>query len=216
MTKSQHQHLETLSEIRSLMERSSRFISLSGLSGISAGLFALLGAAMAYVYLGITPFDSKHLYYVTAQSAEKWGMDYVTFFFLDGGLVALAAFTSAIFFTVRKAKRKGQKIWDALTQRLLINVMIPLTAGGIFCLALLYHGYVGLIAPATLVFYGLALVNGSKYTLADVRFLGISEIILGLISLFYLGYGLEFWALGFGVLHILYGAIMYNKYERNE
>ena len=215
MTKSQHQHLETLSEIRALMERSSRFISLSGLSGISAGVFALIGAMMAYLYLGISPFDSKHLYYITAQNANKWGMNYQTFFLLDATLVVIFAFASGIFFTMRKANRKGQKIWDPLSQRLLINLMLPLITGGIFCLALYYHGYIGLIAPATLIFYGLALVNGSKYTLNDVRFLGISEIILGLIALFNLGYGLEFWMLGFGVLHILYGLIMYFKYERN-
>ena len=143
-------------------------------------------------------------------------MDYITFFMLDASLIIVAAFASGIFFTVRKAKKKEQKIWDALTQRLLINLMIPLVAGGFFCLALLYHGYIGLIAPATLIFYGLALVNGSKYTLADVRVLGISEIVLGLIASFFLGYGLEFWMLGFGVLHILYGTIMYYKYERKE
>jgi uncharacterized membrane protein YgdD (TMEM256/DUF423 family) len=216
MTSSQHQHLETLSEIRSLMERSSRFISLSGLSGVAAGTFALIGAAMAYIYLGISPFDGKHVYYIAAQTVDKWGMNYITFFFLDATLVMFAALAAGIFFTVRKAKKKGQKIWDALTQRLLINMMIPLFSGGIFCLALLYHGFIGFIAPATLIFYGLALVNASKYTLADVRFLGISEIILGLIASFKIGYGLEFWAIGFGILHILYGTIMYFKYEHVE
>lgn len=213
MTKSQHQHLETLSEIRSLMERSSRFISLSGLSGVAAGIVALIGAAMVYIYLEISPFDGNFVYYEMARSADKWGMNYITFFLLDATLVVILAFASGIFFTVRKAKRKGQRIWDALTQRLLINMAIPLATGGIFCLALFSHGYIGLIAPATLVFYGLALINASKYTLQDVRFLGISEVILGLIALFNLGSGLEFWAIGFGLLHILYGTLMYFKYE---
>lgn len=213
MTKSQHQHLETLSEIRSLMERSSRFISLSGLSGVAAGIAALIGAAMVYVYLEISPFNSEHIYYITARSASKWGMDYITFFLLDATVILLAAFASGIFFTRKRAKQKGQKIWDALTRRLLINIAIPLGAGGLFCIALFYHGYIGLIAPATLVFYGLALINASKYTLPDVRFLGISEVILGIIALFNLGYGLEFWAIGFGILHIIYGILMYNKYE---
>ena len=213
MTQSQHQHLETLSEIRSLMERSSRFISLSGLSGVAAGLVALLGAAMVYVYLGISPFDSKSVYYEMARDADKWGMNYITFFLLDASLVVLGAFASGIFFTVRRAKKKGQKIWDALTQRLLINMAIPLASGGLFCLGLFHHDFIGLLAPSTLVFYGLALINASKYTLPDVRFLGISEVVLGIIALFNIGYGLEFWAIGFGILHIVYGTLMYFKYE---
>lgn len=214
MTKDHRNHLDTLQEIRSLMERSSRFISLSGLSGVIAGSLALFGAFMAYLYLGITPFDQQHTYYVSLEGANKWGMNYITFFLVDASVVLIAALGVGIFFTTRKARQKGQKIWDALTRRLLINLCIPLVAGGIFCLALFFHGYNGLIAPSTLIFYGLALVNASKYTLNDVRYLGISEIILGLISIFLLGYGLEFWAIGFGVLHIIYGTLMYFKYER--
>jgi len=129
-------------------------------------------------------------------------------------LVFIFAVAGGIFFTTRKAKQKGQKIWDKLTQKLLLNLLIPLVVGGIFCLALMKHGAFGLVAPATLVFYGLALVNGGKYTLSDIHYLGLSEIVLGLIALFNIGYGLEFWAIGFGVLHIVYGTIMYFKYEK--
>ncbi|GJM34944.1 MAG: hypothetical protein DHS20C18_39450 [Saprospiraceae bacterium] len=214
MTQHQKSHLDALSEIRSLMERSSRFISLSGLSGVAAGTFALIGAALIYVYFGIVPFEGKSLYYALAPATSKWGMHYLTFLMVNGGLVLISALAAGIFFTTRKARHKGQKIWGPLTQRLLINLAIPLATGGIFCLALFKHGYVGLMAPATLIFYGLSLVNASKYTLNDVRYLGISEILLGLLAMFNLGYGLEFWALGFGVLHIIYGLLMYFKYER--
>ena len=206
---------ETLSEIRSLMERSSRFISLSGLSGVAAGLFAIIGAALVYAYLDMIPFGGKHLYYVEAVNSTKWGMNYITFFLLDAAFILIGAISCGIFFTTRKAKRKGQKIWDALSQRLLINLLIPLVAGGIFCLGLFYHGLFGFLAPTTLVFYGLALVNASKYTLTDIRNLGYCEIVLGLISLFFLGYGLEVWVIGFGFLHIIYGSLMYWKYERD-
>lgn len=205
---------QTLNEIRSLMERSSRFISLSGLSGVAAGLFAILGATLVYAYLDMTPFDGKRLYYVEAVNSSKWGMNYITFFFLDALFVLFGAITSGIFFTTRKAKKKGQKVWDALSQRLLVSLLIPLITGGIFCLGLYYHGFLGFLAPTTLVFYGLALVNASKYTLDDIRNLGYCEIALGLWSLFFLGYGLEVWVIGFGVLHIIYGSLMYWKYER--
>lgn len=197
-----------------MMERSSRFISLSGLSGIGAGVSALLGAALVYLYLDTLPFRRMPGYYVISADYEKWGLGYETFFLLVMGIVLLLALFSGVYFTTRKAKRNQQPVWDALTKRLLINLFIPLAAGGLFCLALLYHGMIGLVAPATLVFYGLALINASKYTLDDIRFLGMAEVALGIVGTFFLGYGLDLWAIGFGLLHIIYGAVMYRKYER--
>jgi hypothetical protein len=205
--------LDTLRDIRTLMERSSRFISLSGLSGITAGLFAIAGAVLAYLYLGMTPFEDKRIYYEVVQHQPPWGLDYLTFFVLDALFVLSGALAGGIFFTTRKARRRGQPIWDALSQRLLINLSIPLIAGGLFVCGLYYQGQVGLIAPAMLTFYGLALINASKYTLNDIRFLGLSEVGLGLTGLFFPGYGLELWTLGFGLLHIAYGILMYIWYE---
>lgn len=213
MEKQPNEHLETLDHIRTLMERSGRFISLSGLSGVGAGIVALLGAAMVYVYLGILPFENKWEAYQEASFAPKWGLDYLTFFLLDAGIVFLLALAIAYFFTHRKAKQAGMKTWDAVARRMVVNLAIPLVAGGIFCIALYLRGMYGLIGPSTLVFYGLALVNGGKYTLDDIRYLGITEILLGLFGLFVPGFGLEIWALGFGVLHIFYGILMYRKYE---
>ena len=214
MTQKNDQHLEALMDIRSMMEKSSRFISLSGLSGIGAGLIALIGAAVAYAYLDTTPLRNYPGYYIVNGGYENWGIDYRLFFVLLGGAILLGALATGIFFTTRKARRNQQPIWGALTRRLLINLAIPLAVGGIFCIALFQQGIIGFIAPATLIFYGLSLLNASKYTLRDIRFLGLSEIGLGLIGLFNLGYGLDLWAFGFGILHIVYGAIMYYKYER--
>ncbi|HRH38627.1 MAG TPA: hypothetical protein PK760_09790, partial [Flavobacteriales bacterium] len=109
--------------------------------------------------------------------------------------------------------RTGQYLWDASARRLMINMLVPLAMGGFFCLALFYYGLPGLVPPATLVFYGLALFNASKYTLDEVRWLGVSELVLGLVALFWLEAGLLFWALGFGVLHIFYGGLMYLRHE---
>jgi len=203
-----NQHLETLTEIRSLMEKSTKFISLSGLSGIVAGIFALIGALIAYYYLLSTNYDQAYL------MSGAVDVEFYTFFFLNAGFVLISALAFGSYFTIRKAKRNNQKIWDQTSKRLLINLLLPLVSGGLFCLVLLYHGLVGLIAPVTLIFYGLALINASKYTLNDIRYLGICEIILGLISSVFIGYGLVFWALGFGILHIVYGFVMYFKYEK--
>lgn len=210
----QNEHLANLSEIRSLMERSSRFISLSGLSGVAAGVFAILGAAAAYYYLGTHSFKSDAYYEYAKTSTGETNKDFYAFFFADAMLVLVASVITGSVLTIRKARKKGQPTWDATAKRLLINILVPLVTGGLFCLVLLYHNLVGLVAPATLIFYGLALLNASKYTLDDIRYLGICEIGLGLIASVYIGYGLIFWTIGFGLLHIVYGTLMYNKYEK--
>jgi predicted lysophospholipase L1 biosynthesis ABC-type transport system permease subunit len=200
-------HQEDLSHIRSMMERSSRFISLSGLSGVFAGIAALAGAM--YVYLlfkqhGIEYFDGKQKRYSSDLIME------LTFVAL---LILILALVSGIFFTLRKGKSANLPVWTNTTKKMLLHLAIPLFVGGVFCVALLYHQLFALIAPTTLLFYGLALINAEKYTFSDIKYLGICEIVLGCISLFYLGYGLIFWAIGFGILHILYGLIMFKKYK---
>lgn len=200
--------LKNLAEIRSMMERSSRFISLSGLSGIFAGIVALLGAAVAFWYL------EMHVDGLEIVSHRRLrNEDHLLFFLVDGLVVLMLALSAGVYFTTRRARKNGQNIWDSTTKRLLINLAIPLITGGLFCLALLIHAPI-LIAPATLIFYGLALVNASKYTLDDVRYLGYSQIMIGLAACLFAGFGLLFWATGFGLMHIVYGGLMYHKYER--
>lgn len=205
----QKNHLQTLTEIKNLMERSSRFISLSGLTGVAAGIFALIGAWAAHYYLGISFTDE------TAYHPGLTVLELERFMVADALAVLVLALGFGVFFTARKAKKAGLKVWDKTAERLLINLMLPLAAGGIFCLILIFRwGQISFIAPLTLIFYGLALINASKYTLNDIRFLGIAEIILGLIGSYFINYGLLLWSIGFGVLHIIYGFVMYYKYER--
>ncbi|MCT4212957.1 hypothetical protein HZP47_13750 [Elizabethkingia anophelis] len=193
-----------LSHIRHMMERSTRFLSLSGMSGIVTGVIALLGAAYAYNYLGTSGFDYEGRSLHTVE-------DKVTHLII----VALLVLVSAIFFgglfTWRNIKKSGQPFWTMATKKLLFNFCIPLALGGLFCIGLIIHQYYILIAPMMLFVYGAALFSAEKYTLDVVRFLGISEMILGIIALFFPGHGLLFWALGFGVLHIVYGILMYKK-----
>ncbi|WP_288244909.1 hypothetical protein [uncultured Chryseobacterium sp.] len=198
---------EDLSHIRSMMERSSRFISLSGLSGVVAGLAAIIGAVYVYFVFqreGIDYFDGER---------NVFGLSLVKELVMVGVIILVVALLSGYVFTANKSKRNGLKIWDATTRRLLVTFAVPLVTGGFFCLALLYHHLFVFIAPATLLFYGLALVSAERYTLTDIKYLGYCQIILGLISLFFLGWGLLFWAIGFGALHIVYGLIMHKKYK---
>ncbi|UFK98817.1 hypothetical protein [Kaistella faecalis] len=198
---------EDLSHIRSMMERSSRFISLSGLSGVFAGLVALLGAGYVYYILkreGIDYFEGK---------ANLYSDDLVSELMLAGFVILVLAILSGYIFTAKKSKEKNLKIWDQTTKRLLFNFAVPLVTGGLFCLGMVYHEMFVFIAPATLIFYGLALVSASKYTFTDIQNLGYCQIALGLLSLFFLGWGLVFWAIGFGALHIVYGLVMHKKYK---
>jgi hypothetical protein len=134
--------------------------------------------------------------------------------FLIAIVTFIAAFVLALLFTYRRSRKSNLSMWGPTARRLMLNVLIPMIVGGVFILKLLEVGEYGLVAPACLIFYGLALVNASKYTLGEVRYLGYCQVVLGLINCWAIGYGLYFWAAGFGLLHIIYGAIMLMKYER--
>lgn len=205
-------HLQTLTEIRALMEQSSRFLSLSGLSGIFAGIFALIGALIAYFYMDISLLDDK--YYDLAIKDERLNLNFLAFFFIDALIVLALAITTGFYFTYKNASKRKVNVWSQATKRMTINMLIPLITGGLLCIILVYNQVIFLVAPTTLIFYGLALINGSKYTLTDVRYLGITEILLGLAGCIWVGYGLILWAIGFGLLHIIYGSVMYLRYEK--
>lgn len=201
-------YIQDIAEIRQMMEKSSRFISLSGLSGVMAGIYALIGAYVAWKLA----YTSETLVYDQLIVRDVRGN--LTWLILDAAAVLLLAIITGVYLTRQKAKKQGVKTWDKTAQRLLINLLIPLATGGILVVIFYYQGLIGLIAPTTLIFYGLGLINASHYTYRDVRFLGISEVVLGLVASAVIGYGLLIWAIGFGVLHIIYGAMMYFKYEK--
>jgi len=203
--------LQDVKDIKRLMERSSRFISLSGLSGVSAGICALAGAGIARY--GI--FKNYYSLYNGRGSFADGDFSElkVQLLTLAAGVFA-AAFLSAFYFTWRKAGSQGVPLWNYTSRRLFWNMVIPLAAGALFILGMLQYNEWKFVAPACLIFYGLALVNASKFTLTDIRYLGYCEIALGVINMQWLGHGLYFWAIGFGILHIIYGIVMWWKYER--
>jgi|KBSSwiStaDraftv2_1062776.scaffolds.fasta_scaffold266103_3 hypothetical protein len=211
MNEQNQQTLDTLQDIKRMMERSSRFISLSGLSGIAAGICALVGAWFARNEF--KPYY-KNYDYRGGYAADDF-RDLKFRLLVIAVAVLAVALVSAFYFTWRKARHNKLPVWDLTARRLTINMLIPLVAGGLFIMAMYQYNDWKFIAPACLIFYGLALVNASKYTLTDVRYLGLLQILLGLVSTQFVGYGLYFWAAGFGVLHIIYGFVMWWKYERN-
>lgn len=197
---------EDIAHIKAMMERSSRFISLSGLSGVGAGITGLI-AGLAAMYLVNGTFEGIG----SGIDGVKEGL--IGELIILGAAALLIALFFGCFFTIRKSRRLGLQVWTSSTKKILIHLGIPLVAGGIFVLALIYHGLYGLVAGTTLAFYGLALINAGKYTYSDIRYLGALELLLGCISLFWLGQGLLLWTLGFGLLHIVYGIILYKKYR---
>lgn len=213
------EQLNDLHDIKQMMERSSRFISLSGWSGIAAGVCALVGAYFANTVIGHT--HSVEFEFKGAGRPYSYDSSVSIQDFMGNRLFNIAVFTFiaallfAFVFTYIRSRKNNTPIWSSTSRRLMLNVCIPLVTGGIYLLKLIENGTYGLIAPGCLIFYGLALINGSKYTLGEIKYLGYTEISLGIISCWFIGWGLYFWAMGFGVMHIVYGTVMWYKYERN-
>lgn len=197
-----HDYIQDITEIRSMMERSSKFLSLSGWAGILAGVYALAGAFTVYKAFGFNP-DS-----ITYISSD------LQMVILSASIVLVLAIGTAVLFSQRKASQSGEKVWNAVSKQLISHVAVPLIAGGVLTLVLLLKGLIGLLAPLTLIFYGLALYNAGKFTFDAVKFFGLIQVGLGLIGCYFIEYGLVLWTFGFGVLHIVYGTYIHFRYER--
>jgi len=197
-----------LSSIRNLMERSTKFISLSGLSGIMAGIYALIGAYIGYklVYGNSYTLDYRENYINEPTVLLP--------LFLVALAVLILSLLTGAWLTIRQARKKGEHYWNPVSKRLLMNLSIPLITGGLFIMILFFRGHYGIIASACLLFYGLALIFASQFTFSDIKWLGACEIILGLMAALFPGYGIIFWVIGFGLLHIFYGSIMHFKYNQ--
>lgn len=200
--KEHRDYIQDIAEIRSMMERSSKFLSLSGWTGILAGMYALIGV---WIATGMYDFHPDEIFYTSPN---------LTNVILTAGVILILALMNAILDSRRKARKREEKIWNATSRRLLVNMAVPLGAGGVLVIILIAKGLTGLIAPLTLLFYGLALYNAGNFTIKEVRFMGVIQIILGLLNVGFIEYGLLFWGLGFGVVHIGYGMYMHLRYER--
>jgi hypothetical protein len=211
--KEQSEYLADIKEIRNLMEHSARFISLNALSSMIVGTIAAAGALAAYLHApflieGHTPGTGNMPVPVHNMPAA------VSFYIIDALLVLIFALTASILLTIRQARKNNTPVWNKTMKQLLFHFLIPLSAGGILCIAAMTNGYYGWVAPVTLIFYGLGLFAASKYTMPGIRYLGMTEITIGLISAFFIGHGFLFWVAGFGIIHILYGICHFFVYEK--
>lgn len=198
-------YIEDLKEIKEVMNRSTRFISLSGLSGVSTGIIAMGGVLFTYLSF----FKEKNYLVYHAVELNK---EAIIKLLMIAVTTLILSIVCAVFFTTRKTKKGNQKIVNKQTKELIINLLIPLVTGGLLCLMLLFKGFLGILPSLTLIFYGLALINASKYTFAELRNLGLIEILIGLFAFQFITYSLLFWAFGFGMVQIIYGMIIQRKY----
>lgn len=200
--KEQQDYIQDIAEIRSMMERSSKFLSLSGWAGLIAGTSAITGAAIAHYVMEFRPDQILYPY-----------SNLTNLILLALGLLIIAL-AGAIFDSYRKAAKRGEQVWNPTSRKMLSSMSVPLFAGGFLIVILISRSLLGLIAPLTLLFYGLSLFNAGFYTVKEVRIMGLTQMVLGLLNLAFINFGLLFWALGFGVVHILYGIYMHLRYER--
>lgn len=192
-----------------MMERSTKFLSLTGLSGMLAGIYALIGAYLAYRLFDLNP---EEIISNTLPAQEVSG-DVRSLVYLAILVLVLAAGT-AIYLSSKKATKNNEILWNPVSRRLVINMAIPLVTGGIFILIIISKGIFEFVAPLTLIFYGLALINASNFTFKDLKYLGMVFILLGLVGSYMPGLGLLLWTIGFGIMHIIYGIYMHLRYEK--
>jgi hypothetical protein len=186
----------------------SRYRALSGLSWLFSGLVVLAAVAFAWVYLDYSyegRFDHDQLFgnleAIPPEYVQVLGTAAVVF-------LVLAAATMA-FFNRRKARRLGLPVWNDAAWKMALAFVVPVVTGAAWGIILVFkYGLFGLVAPLTLLFYGLGLTQASTHTLPALRYLGLAEIGLGLVSCFLTRETLIFWGLGFGVFHVLFGGLM--------
>jgi len=200
--------LKDIGQIRAMMERSSKFMSINGLSGVLIGCFALIGAAAGYYTVYGTKSEFGYRDHYVLEEQVLWKLVAIAL------LVLIVSIVTGVTMAKAKAKKIGQTIWNPTSKALAKAMAIPLLTGGLFSLILIFRGDYSFVASSLLIFYGLSLTAASVFTFAEVRVLGILEILLGLLALAFPGYGVWFWGLGFGVLHIVYGLIVHKKYEK--
>jgi hypothetical protein len=202
--------------IKDLMEKSTKFSNLSGIAVFFTGLLAMIGASFVYFNIGFSISEINISY---AQLINQNGQPEDLFLKLKLlVLIASLILISSLFIVYLTARKKsdiqGISLFNSSFSRTLKSLFVPLFSGGIFCLLLINYQMYGLVAPATLIFYGLGLVSSSKYSYNELEFLGYCELVLGFIASFYIGSGLLFWIIGFGLCHIVFGLIIHFKYDK--
>ena len=202
-------NLEDLKEIKGLMERSVRFLSLSGLASIIIGFIALAGIISTLIFLGKSPLEPS----LIPWGDTVKGISVDQFILLNSINILVLSLAIAAAFAIKNQKKAKEPLWNKVSQNLLFNLFTPLFSGGILCLIFIDHGLEIYLAGTSLLFYGLSIIGISKFSFDELKYFGLIQILLGLTALYFLAFSVQIWALGFGFLHIIYGLRIFKNFE---
>ena len=183
---------ENLRVIRALMERSTKFSTFSGLSGVCAGMASIIGCIITRLYIpdpGAFPVQFLALWSTVIVIAV--GADYLLM--------------------KRRAAQVGKRVLSRLGKQMVIASVPGLGTGAIVTFYLLQHHLLGSVYPFWMLAYGLAVSATGLFSQREVSLLGVAFLIAGAACLFATGIGLPMMAVTFGGFHIVYGLAMSRK-----
>ncbi len=203
---------KNLAAIRQLMERPIRYSTMSGLSGILAGLAALVGVAI-----------DRHVYNHYLPREAMW----INIFVWAG--VFIAAFTCSAVLTHIRERKQNMPFWSPVKRRILMTILTPFICGIGLTVAIMYRWYIkdgpnqwGLIPAICMTFYAVALWQVGSFSIGELRVMAVAFILAALVSACFFQAdipGLEkgtapSWALGitFGGFHIIYGLVVWIRH----
>ena len=207
---------EELASIRNMMEKSSKFSNLSGLSIFFTGLLTIIAASVIYFDIGFSYSDVEISYsqLINNEGSKENLEQKIRLLSLIASVILILSLLILYVTASKKTKKEGIKLFNPTFKRTARSLVVPLVSGGVFSFFLIYNHMYGLVAPATLIFYGLGLIAASRNSYDELEVLGYVELVLGILASYFMGAGLLFWVIGFGLGHIVFGSYLHFKYDK--
>ncbi|MBC7901251.1 MAG: hypothetical protein H7070_14490 [Saprospiraceae bacterium] len=182
--------LDNLRYIRETMERSTHFTAVPGYGGILMGVTAIAAAYIASIQIDF----------------RAWQMTWLA----EAGL----AFVIGLFAMWQKSKIAKTPLMSAPAKKFALGFAPPLICGVILTFALLRLGTdKDMVVGVWLLLYGAAVVCGGMSSVKAVSIMGWLFMLLGALAFFVPAmYSDWLMALSFGLLHIVFGAVIARKY----
>ena len=181
--------IDNLKYIRETMERSTSFTAVPGYGGMLMGVTALVAAYIANSQV------------VLRDSLITWLVE------------AALAFAIGLLAMWQKSKIAGQSLVSAPARKFAFSFAPPLVAGVVIILGLARYEYFYVMPPVCMLTYGASVVCGGAFSVRVVPVMGWCFVVLGALSFaLSTSYGNLMMAASFGLLHIIFGAIIAKKY----
>ena len=181
--------MDNLRFIRETMERSTSFTAVSGVAGMIMGAVAMVAAVVAS----------------TRRTPEAWLLTWL--------IAALVAGLAALWAMIRKARASGVSLLSGPGSKFALFFTPPIVVGALLTAALVRVDLLSVLPGAWLLLYGTAVVSGGAFSVRIVPMMGVGFMLVGALALFAPpAWGDEFMAVGFGVLHIVFGLVIWRKH----